>query len=322
MREITYGDAIHEALHEEMLRDPTVYIIGEDAGLNARPPKASAGFYQEFGADRVIDAPIAEAAIIGGSVGAAMAGMRPVVDIMNEDFMLETLDVLVNHAARETYCSDGVLKVPMVIRATFGAGGEQVLNLESWFMHIPGLKVVMPTTPYDAKGLLKSAIRDNNVVLFLEHGSFGRGLKGQVPEKEYTIPIGVADIKRKGKDVTVVAVGKMVHEALAAAETLAKESISLEVIDLRSLSPLDKKTFLDSVKKTGRLIIAHQAWKTCGLGAEISAIVCEEALSSLKAPIIRVTAIEIPPPFHPALQAMAYPSKDDIINAAKKVMSR
>lgn len=320
MREITFGEAIREALREEMLRDPTVYIIGEDVGINARPSRVSAGFYQEFGSDRVIDSPIAEGAIIGTSVGAALAGMRPVADLMQLDFMLDGMDVLVTHASRARYSSDGEVKVPMVIRATFGSGVEAFMNLEAWFMHVPGLKVVMPATPYDAKGLLKSAIRDDNPVIFLEHGSFGRELKGLVPEEEYTIPLGTADIKREGSDVTIVATARMVHEALAAAEELTKESISLEVVDLRSVSPIDKITILDSVKKTGRLIVAHDAWKTGGVGAEISAIVCEETLSSLKAPIARVAGLDVPMPAHPALRAMALPSRADIVDAAKKMM--
>ena len=320
MRELTYSEAINEALREEMFRDSTVYIIGEDVGIYAMAHKASAGLYAEFGGDRVIDTPIAEAMIVGTSVGAALAGMRPVADLGIADFMLDGMDVLVNYAARARYCSDGEVKVPIVIRASFGAGGEMDLNLEAWFMHVPGLKVVMPSTPYDAKGLLKSAIRDDNPVIFFDHGTLYRELKGLVPKEEFTIPLGVADIKREGDDVTIVATAKMVHEALAAAEDLAKESISLEVVDLRSIYPIDMTMVLNSVNKTGRLVIAHQAWKTGGIGAEISAVVAEEAFSSLKAPITRVAHPDVPTPAGYTLENVFYVGANEIINAVHELI--
>jgi pyruvate/2-oxoglutarate/acetoin dehydrogenase E1 component len=319
MREITFNEAIREALREEMRRDSNVYIVGEDVGVNARN-KLSATLLQEFGTDRIIDTPIAESVIIGSSVGAALAGMRPVVDIGWTDFMLDGMDALITQASRARYSSDGEAKVPMVIRAGYAFGLEAMMHLEAWFMHTPGLKVVIPSNPHDAKGLLKSAIRDDNPVIFLEHGSFGNQLKGPVPEGEYTVPIGLAEIKRKGTDITVVATGKMVHEALAAAEELVKESISLEVVDLRTVAPMDKATILESVKKTGRLIVAHEAVKTGGMGAEIGATVAEEAFSSLKAPIARVAAFDVPPPFNRGLRNMTLPTKLDIIDAAKNIM--
>ena len=321
MRELTFAEAIHEALVEEMRRDPDVFLIGEEIGAHVRPPSVTAGLWGEFGGDRVIDAPISEAIIAGSAVGAAFAGMRPIVDLLVADFMVDAMDVIVHQAAKGRYVSDGEAKVPMVVRASFGHGREDMANFEAWFVHVPGLKVVMPSTPYDAKGLLKSAIRDDNPVMFFEHGSFGRGLSGPVPEEEYTVPLGVGDIKREGSDVTIVATARMVHEALAAAEELTQEAIGLEVVDLRSLYPIDKTIVLDSVNKTGRLVVVHQAWKTGGVGAEISAIVAEEAFSSLKAPIARVAALDVPVPFNPALQAIALPSKDDIVNAVRNVLS-
>ncbi|MDP3878683.1 MAG: alpha-ketoacid dehydrogenase subunit beta [Dehalococcoidales bacterium] len=321
MRELSFTEAIREALREEMRRDPRVYVIGLDAGIRPGVSKVTTGFEEEFGSDRVISAPIAEGIIAGSSVGAALMGMRPVAELLVADFMSAAMEPMFTSASRARYVSDGGAKVPLVLRTRVGGVGQYVASVEAWFVHIPGLKVVMPSTPYDAKGLLKSSIRDDNPVIFFEHGSLHQDMKGPVPEEEYTIPLGVADIKRTGSDVTVVAAAKMVHEALAAAEELAQESISVEVLDLRSLYPIDKTMLLNSVRKTGRLIVAHQAWKTAGIGAEISAIVAEEALGALKAPVARVATPDVPVPTAYPLQRLVLPGKDDISSAVRKVMA-
>ncbi len=321
MREITFREALREALREEMRRDPNVYVVGIDVGIRPGTSKVSTGLAEEFGADRFVNTPIAEGIIVGSSVGAALMGMRPVTELLFGDLLTAAMEAMVTVASRARYASGGEAKVPMVLRAPFSISGTYMSNFEAWFVHIPGLKVVMPSTPYDAKGLLKSAIRDDNPVVFFEHQNFHRNLKGPVPEEEYTIPLGVADIKREGSDVTIVATARMVHEALAAAEELAGESISLEIVDLRSLYPIDKAMILNSVKKTGRLIVAHEAWKTAGIGAEISAIVTEEAFSALKAPIIRVASPDVHLPYIAPLQKLLLPTKDDIISAVKKIVS-
>ncbi|MDP3878705.1 MAG: alpha-ketoacid dehydrogenase subunit beta [Dehalococcoidales bacterium] len=321
MREISFTEAIREALREEMRRDSDVFVIGIDVGLRPGTTKVTTGLAEEFGTDRLINTPIAEGIISGAAVGAALMGMRPVAEIMFADFVMAIMEPMVTVAARARYITDGGASVPMVVRTPFSLGGAYMSNFEAWFVHVPGIKVVMPSTPYDAKGLLKSAIRDDNPVVFYEHQDFHRELKGPVPEEEYTIPLGVGDIKREGTDVTVVATGKMVHEALAAAEELAKESISVEVVDPRSLYPIDKNMILGSVRKTGRLVVAHEACKTGGIGAEISAIVSEEVFPSLKAPIARVANPDVHVPYIIPLQKLVVPSKDDIIESVRKVMS-
>lgn len=323
MRKLTFAQALNEALKQEMRRDPTIYVAGEDVGKYGGVFGVTAGLLEEFGEERVRDTPITESAIIGSAVGAAAAGLRPVVEIMFIDFIGVALDQLFNQAAKMKYMFGGKAKLPIVVRTTCGAGmcaaAQHSQSLEAWFMHIPGLKVVAPSTPYDAKGLLISSIRDDNPVLFIEHKML-YGIEGEVPEEPYTIPLGVADIKREGKDVTVVATMAMVHKALEAAEDLAKEGIEVEVVDPRTLSPLDKETIINSVKKTHRLVIVHEAVKQAGPGAEIAAIVAEEAFEYLDAPIKRVAAPFTPVPFSPVLENAYIPSKESIISAVKEVV--
>jgi pyruvate dehydrogenase E1 component beta subunit len=325
MRKLTFAQALNEALRQEMRRDPTIYVAGEDVGKYGGIFGVTAGLLEEFGEERVRDTPITESAIIGSAVGAAAAGLRPVVEIMFIDFIGVALDQLFNQAAKMKYMFGGKAKLPIVVRTTCGAGmsaaAQHSQSLEAWFMHIPGLKVVAPSTPYDAKGLLISSIRDDNPVLFIEHKML-YGIEGEVPEEPYTIPLGVADIKREGKDVTVVATMAMVHKALEAAEDLAKEGIEVEVVDPRTLSPLDRETIINSVKKTHRLVIVHEAVKQAGPGAEIAATVAEEAFEYLDAPIKRVAAPFTPVPFSPVLESAYIPSKESIISAVKEVIGK
>jgi pyruvate dehydrogenase E1 component beta subunit len=325
MRKLTFAQALNEALRQEMRRDPTIYVAGEDVGKYGGIFGVTAGLLEEFGEERVRDTPITESAIIGSAVGAAAAGLRPVVEIMFIDFIGVALDQLFNQAAKMKYMFGGKAKLPIVVRTTCGAGmsaaAQHSQSLEAWFMHIPGLKVVAPSTPYDAKGLLISSIRDDNPVLFIEHKML-YGIEGEVPEEPYTIPLGVADIKREGKDVTVVATMAMVHKALEAAEDLAKEGIEVEVVDPRTLSPLDRETIINSVKKTHRLVIVHEAVKQAGPGAEIAATVAEEAFEYLDAPIKRVAAPFTPVPFSPVLESAYIPSKENIISAVKEVVGK
>lgn len=323
MKEIRYVRAINEALREEMARDKAICIVGEDVGVGGGAFSATRGLLQEFGAERVKDTPISESSIVGMALGMAITGLRPVVEIMFMDFMTTCMDPVVNGIAKSRYMSGGQFKLPITIRTSAGAGGsagpQHSQCLEAWFAHIPGLKVVMPSTPYDAKGLLKSSIRDDNPVLFVEH-KYLYTTKGEIPEEEYVIPLGQAHIKKEGDNVTVVATARMVHEALKAAEELAGEGIDVEVIDLRSIVPLDKDTLLASVRKTGRLVIAHEAVKDWGVGAEIAATVIEEAFDFLDAPIIRVGAAFVPVPFSKPMEQFCLPWADDIIKAVKKVM--
>src|SRR6187397_3242352 len=287
MREITFRQAINEALAEEMRRDPTVFVIGEDVAEAGTPFKVLSGLVKEFGIERVIDSPISEAGIAGIGVGAAMTGMRPVVDIMFGDFSTLVMDQMVNQAAKVHYMSGGKWKVPMVMRATLGAtrrsAAQHSQSLHAWFAHIPGLKVVLPSTPYDAKGLLKSAIRDDNPVVFFEDKMMYK-LKGPVPAEDYTIPFGVADIKREGKDITLVATSSMVQVALGAAKLLDEYDISAEVIDPRTLWPLDEKTLINSAKKTSRVIVLDEGYERYGVTAEISSTIATGAFYDLEAP--------------------------------------
>lgn len=321
MKEIRYIRAISEALHEEMARDENVFIIGEDVGGPGGAFSATRGLLETYGARRVKDTPISESAIIGLAIGAAAQGLRPVAEIMFADFLTVCMDQIVNQMAKTRYMFGGLYKMPAVIRAPGGgglnAGPQHSQCLESWFAHIPGLKVVMPATPYDVKGLLKSAIRDDNPILFLENKAL-YGAKGQIPEEEYVVPLGKADVKRTGKDVTVVAVSRMVHQALDAAKTLSNEGIDVEVIDLRTVSPLDKETIFSSVAKTARLVVAHEAVKAFGIGAEISALVTEEMMDSLDAPVLRVGAPFVPVPFN--LEHVYMPNSDDVVKAVKRVV--
>lgn len=322
MKSLNFRWAINEALREEMERDERVFVAGEDVGKPGGPFGLTKGLHEKFGEQRVKDTPLSEEAIIGLAVGAAAAGYRPVVEIMFMDFITIAMDQICNQAAKLRYLCGGKVSLPLVIRTLFGtglrAGGHHSQSLESWFIHTPGLKVIMPSTPYDAKGLLKSAIRDDNPVIFLEHKGLLR-IKGDVPEGEFTLPLGVADVKRAGEHATVVATGKIVHTALGAAEQMARDGIELEVIDPRTLSPLDKETILNSVRKTNHLVIAHEGTKACGIGAEISAVVAEEGLDFLDAPIKRLASPFMPIPFGPLEDALV-PGENDIIAAVKEIL--
>jgi len=324
MREISYRDALNEALREEMLRDKTVFLLGEDIGKFWEGAfKVTKNLAKEFGDERVRDTPISESAIIGVAAGAAITGMRPVAEIMFGDLTALAMDQIANQAAKLRYMFGGQTKVPMVIRTPFGAGvniaSHHSQSLEAWFMHTSGLKVAMPSTPYDAKGLLKTAIRDDNPVMFFEHKLL-YPIKGNVPEEEYTVPFGVADVKREGKDVTIVATLNMVHKALAAAKELSEQGIEAEVIDPRTIVPLDKKAIINSVKKTGRLVIVSEDCKTAGISAEIAALVAEEALDYLDAPIKRVAEPDTPIPFSPPLEQFVIPTEKSIIKAVKEIV--
>jgi len=324
MRKLTMRAAINEALRQEMRRDPNVYVIGEDVGVFGGCFGVTAGLIDEFGPKRVIDTPITESAIIGNALGAAATGLRPVAEIMFMDFVGVTMDQIYNQAAKMRYMFGGKAKIPMVIRAACGAGGSAAAqhsqSLEAWFMHVPGLKVVAPSTAYDAKGLLISSIRDDNPVIFVEH-KFIYDLEGEVPEDIYTVPLGKADVKRQGSDVTIIATMAMVHRALEAAEELSKEGISVEVIDPRTLQPLDGETIIESVKKTHKVVIVHEAVKFAGPGAEIAAMIAEEAFDYLDAPIKRVAAPFTPVPFSPVLEQEYIPSKEKIIAAVKEAVA-
>ncbi|HWQ77105.1 MAG TPA: alpha-ketoacid dehydrogenase subunit beta [Syntrophomonas sp.] len=322
MKKMNYGEAIAEAMLLEMRKDPTVFLLGEDVGLIGGGFGASQGLYAEFGRERVIDSPISETAIIGAAVGAAAVGLRPIAELMFVDFIGVALDEILNQAAKMRYMFGGKAKVPMVMRAASGAGmncaAQHSQSLEATLTHIPGIKVIMPSTPADAKGLLTAAIRDDNPVMFLEHKML-YGMKGDVPEGEYVIPIGKADIKRAGSDVTIVTWSLMVHKALAAAETLSKEGISAEVLDLRTLSPLDTDAIFSSIRKTGRLVIVHESVEYGGFGGEIAALVADECFDLLNAPIKRVAAPFSPVPYSPALESEYVPNEDKIIKAVKEL---
>ena len=322
MREVRYIRAVTEALREEMARDKRVFIIGEDVGLSGGSFSATRGLLEEFGERRVKDTPISEAAITGLALGAATQGLRPVVEIMFMDFLTVCMDQIVNQIAKARYMSGGQYQLPLVIRTPCGgglnAGPQHSQCLESWFAHVPGLKVVMPATPYDAKGLLKTAIRDDDPVLVVENKAL-YGMKGDIPEEEYLVPLGKAEVKKEGRDVTVVATSRMVHEAMEAAETLSKEGTEIEVIDLRSISPLDKETIFRSVEKTTRLVIAHEAVKAFGVGAEISALVSEEMIDCLDGPILRVGAPFTPVPYN--LENAYLPRSIDVVKAVRRSLA-
>jgi pyruvate/2-oxoglutarate/acetoin dehydrogenase E1 component len=323
MREITYRQALQEALREEMQRDEAVFLLGEDIAEFGGSYKVTAGLLDEFGAERVRNTPISEAAIVGAALGAALVGMRPVAELMYVDFCAIAMDQIVNQVAKVRYMFGGKAKASLVIRTQGGAGrssaAQHAQSLEAWFMHVPGLKIAQPATPYDAKGLLKTAIRDDNPVMFLEHKLL-YPVQGPVPEEEYLIPFGVADIKRAGTDVTVVATSRMLHRALAAAAKLADEGIAAEVIDPRTLSPLDEDTILNSVRKTQRLVIAYEAYERGGVGAEIAALVANKALDYLDAPIERVASLNTPMPFSPKLENYVVPTEERIMAGIKRVL--
>ena len=324
-REITFAQAINEALAEEMRRDSTVFIIGEDVAEAGTPFKVLSGLVEEFGTGRVIDSPISEAGIAGLGVGAAMTGMRPVVDIMFGDFVTLIMDQIVNQAAKIRYMSGGKLKVPMVLRTTLGAtrrsAAQHSQSLHAWLSHVPGLKVVLPSNPYDAKGLLKSAIRDDNPVAFFEDKMMYQ-LKGPVPAGDYTIPLGVAEIKRAGKDITLVATSSMVQVALSAADTLEKGGIGAEVIDVRTTAPLDKATIIESAKKTSRAVVLDEGYEGYGVTAEIASVIAEGAFYYLDAPVKRMGARNVPVPFSPVLEDQTVPTAESVVEAAKRLCGK
>jgi len=320
---LTYREACRQAIWEEMERDQNVIVFGEDVALVGGTFKVTAGMLEKFGSDRVLDTPISEAAIIGAAAGSAMTGLRPIGELMFIDFVTVGMDQLVNQAAKWHYMTGGQVNVPMVIRAATGTGrrmaAQHSQNLEAWFTHVPGLKVIMPSCPRDAKGLLKSAIRDNNPVLFLEHKIMYND-EGEVQEGEFTIPIGKADVKRKGIDCTIVALSRMVSYSLKAAEILEKENISVEIVDPRTLKPLDIDTIVASVQKTNRLAIVHEAVEMSGFGAEIAAQVGVKAFTDLDAPILRICGQESPIPFSPPLEDASIPSVKKIVTKLRDLV--
>jgi acetoin:2,6-dichlorophenolindophenol oxidoreductase subunit beta len=322
-RELTFSQAINEALREELARDPTVFIIGEDVAEAGTPFKVLSGLVDEFGQERVLDSPISEAGITGLGVGAAMTGMRPVVDIMFGDFLTLVMDQLANQAAKTHYMSGGKLKVPLTLRTTMGAtrrsAAQHSQSLHAWVAHVPGLKVVLPSTPADAKGLLKTAIRDDNPVVFIED-KMDYAVKGEVPDGEYTIPLGIADVKRTGEDVTIVATSSMVRVALAAAAQLETDGISAEVIDPRTLVPLDRDTLVNSVQKTGRAIVVDEGHRGYGASAELAAVIAEGAFWSLEAPVRRLAALDVPIPFSPPLEDATVPTLDLVAQTARELV--
>lgn len=324
MAQITYREALKQALRDEMQRDETVFLLGEDIGKYGGSYAVTQGLYDEFGEKRVRDTPISETAIVGAGVGAAMAGLRPVAEIMTINFILVAIDQVINNAAKMHAMFGGQFKVPMVIR-TVGGGRRLAAthsqNLEVLMAHIPGLKVVAPATPYDAKGMLKASIRDDDPVVFIEHALLF-GTRGDVPEDDdYIVPIGVSDVKRRGNDVTIVAHSRMTVEALKAADKLAEQGIEAEVVDLRTLRPLDMGPVLDSIKRTNRAVIAGEDWRSFGIGAEVAARIQEEAFDYLDAPVLRVNQLEIPLPYAANLERLALPDYNNVVDACLEVLN-
>jgi len=320
VRELTLGEAVREAIAEELRRDPRVTLLGEDVAEAGTAFKVLSGLVKEFGPERVLDTPISEAGFTGIGVGAAMAGMRPIVDIMFGDFVGLIMDQMMNQAAKVHYMSGGKWKVPMVLRTTLGAtrrsAAQHSQSLHAWFCHIPGLKVVLPSTPYDAKGLLKSAVRDDNPVIFYEDKMMYK-LKGPVPEEDYTIPLGVADVKREGEDLTIVATSSMVQVALGAAKLLEEYDISAEVVDPRTLWPLDEQTLVGSAKKTSRVMVVDEGYERYGVTAEIAALIQERAFFDLEGPVKRMGAMHVPIPFSPPLEDATVPTEQSVFEAAR-----
>jgi pyruvate/2-oxoglutarate/acetoin dehydrogenase E1 component len=323
VRELTYREALNEALHEEMARDADVFVMGEDVGQYGGPFRVTAGLYERYGEKRARDTPISEAAFSGIGVGAALVGLRPVIEILYIDFTALAMDQLINQAAKLRYMSGGQASVPLVLRTQGGGGrgnaAQHSQSLEMWYVHVPGLKVVQPSTPYDAKGLLKSAIREENPVLFIEHKLL-YGTKGPVPEEPYCLPIGVSEVKRAGKDATVVAHSRMTLFALSAAQKLARDGIDVEVIDPRTLKPLDLEPVVESVKKTGRLIVVSEGVRTGGFASEVAARIQEEAYDYLDAPVQQLTTADVPLPYAEELELEAIPGEDEIVAAVKSVI--
>jgi len=324
MREITFREALTEALRQNLERDESIFLMGEDIGYYGGIFQVTPGLMDQFGEDRVMDMPISESAIIGGGIGAAINGMRPIVEIMNIDFTPVCMDQIVNQAAKMHYMFGGQVKIPLVIRMSCGAGrgaaAQHSQSLHALFMHIPGLKIAIPSDPYDAKGLLNTAIQDDNPVVFIEDKML-YNMKGPVPEDYYTVPFGQAAIRREGRDATVVATFRMVHKALHVAEELSQNGVDLEVIDPRTLCPLDKATFIESIKKTGKLITVDEGNRTNGFGSEIAALVGEEAIEYLEAPILRVAAPMVPVPYGPSLEKFYIPDENNIKEAVERVMA-
>jgi pyruvate dehydrogenase E1 component beta subunit len=321
-RTLTFAQAVNEALSEELRRDETVFVIGEDVAEAGTPFKVLMGLVDEFGQERIVDSPISEAGITGLGVGAAMTGLRPVVDIMFGDFLTLVMDQLANQAAKSHYMSGGMLKVPLTLRTTMGAtrrsAAQHSQSLHAWVAHVPGLKVVLPSTPADAKGLLKTAIRDDNPVVFIED-KMDYAVKGEVPDGEYTIPFGVAEVKRAGEDVTIVATSSMVRVALAAAMELEAEGISAEVIDPRTLVPLDEDALVRSAEKTGRAIVVDEGHRSYGVSAELAALIADRAFYSLDAPVKRLAALDVPIPFSPPLEDETVPTPAAVAAAAREL---
>jgi acetoin:2,6-dichlorophenolindophenol oxidoreductase subunit beta len=319
VRELTYGEAVREAIAEEMRRDPTVFVIGEDVAEAGHPFKVLLGLVQEFGTQRIIDTPISEPGYAGIGVGAAMTGMRPIVDIMFGDFITLTMDQMVNQAAKAHYMSGGKIKVPIVFRTTLGAtrrsAAQHSQSLQAWVSHVPGLKVALPATPHDAKGLMKTAIRDDSPVIIFEDKMMYR-MKGPVPEGDYTIPLGVADVKRAGTDITIVATSSMVQVALGAAKLLDEQGISAEVIDPRTTAPLDKETLIASAKKTSRALVVDEGYERYGVTAEIASVIADGAFYHLDAPVRRMGAMDVPVPFSPVLEDLTVPTEKTVFDAA------
>ena len=317
-------EAVREAIREEMERDSSVFVLGEDVGPRGGVFLATQGLLDEFGESRVLDTPLAEASIIGIALGAAFRGLRPMPELQFSDFMWPSVNQLIGEAARVCYGSNGAVQVPLVVRIPYGGGIRGGLfhsqNVESYFFHTPGLKVITPATPYDAKGLLKSAVRDNNPVIFLEHKKTYRLVRGEVPDEEYTLPIGKADVKRPGQTMTLVTYGLMLHYSLEAAEQVASQGIDVEVVDLRTLKPLDTETLLDSVKKTGKLLIVHEDNVTGGVGAEVAALVADQAFEHLDGPIARLCGPDVPTmPFAQTLEDAYMPNTEKIAEAMRKL---
>lgn len=320
---ITYRDALNQALREELRRDPLVFLMGEEVGVYQGAYKVSKGLLQEFGPTRIIDTPITEEGFTGVGVGAAMVGLRPIIEMMTWNFSLLAMDQIINGAAKMLYMSGGQFKIPMVVRGPGGAAhqlaAQHSQSIESWYAHVPGLKVVAPSTPYDAKGLLKSAIRDDDTVIFFE-GETLYGAKGEVPEEEYTIPLGVTEVKRPGTDVTIVAWSKMVTVAMKAADLLAADGISCEIVDPRTLRPLDEGPIIESVRKTNRCVIAEEGWPYAGLGAQIAYQINQNAFGELDAPVTRVNGADVPMPYAKNLEHLAMPTPPRIVAAVREVL--
>ena len=326
IRELTFGDAIKEAIAEEMRRDPTVVLMGEDVAEAGTTFKVLVGLVDEFGKERIIDTPISEAGFTGLGVGAAMAGMRPIVDIMFGDFLMIIMDQVANQAAKIHYMSGGKWKVPIVIRATMGAtrrsAAQHSQSLHAWPSHIPGLKVVVPSTPYDAKGLFKAAVREDNPVVIFEHKISYRKVKGHVPDEDYIIPLGVADVKRQGTDITLIALSSMVQVALGAAKMLEEVGISAEVVDPRTTWPLDEKTLVESVKKTSRCIVIDEGYFRYGVTGELASMIQEQAFFDLDGPVRRLGAMHVPIPFSPSLEDVTVPSERQVFDLARQMVNR